>query len=61
MEEKFDYKSAIAQLEAMVEKVEDPATGLEDIDKLIKKSDEIIVQCRNYLRTARETIDNLDK
>jgi len=61
MEEKFDYKSAIAQLEAMVEKVEDPATGLEDIDKLIKKSDEIIVQCRNYLRAVRETVENLDK
>lgn len=61
MEEKFDYKSAIAQLEAMVEKVEDPATGLEDIDKLIKKSDEIIVQCRSYLRNVRETVENLDK
>ena len=61
MEEKFDYKAAIARLEAIAEKVEDPTTGLDDIDKLIKTSDELIGRCRAYLRSVRDTVEKLDK
>jgi len=60
MEEKFDYAKAVAELEAMAAKVEDPSTGLEEIDKCIKRSEELIARCREYLRTVRETIDKLD-
>lgn len=59
--EKFDYKSAVAELEQIAGKVEDPATGLEEIDAFIKRSDELIMQCRSYLRTVRDTVENLDK
>ena len=61
MEEKFDYKAAMAELEAISAKVEDPATGLDDIDKYIRTSDELIARCREYLRTIRETVENLDR
>jgi len=60
MEEKFDYSKAVAELEAMAAKVEDPSTGLEEIDKCIKRSEELIARCREYLRTVRESIDKLD-
>ena len=59
--EKFDYSKAMAELEQIAAKVEDPATGLDDIDKYIKRSEELIAACRKYLRSARERIDTLSK
>lgn len=58
-EDKFDYNEAIAELEKIATRVEDPATGLDDIERCIKRSDELIARCREYLRTAREQIDKL--
>lgn len=58
--EKFDYSAAIAALEEILAKVEDPATSLDDIDALISKADKISRQCREYLRSARESIEMLD-
>ena len=59
MEEKFDYNEAIAELEKIATRVEDPATGLDEIDRCIKRSDELIGRCREYLRTVRTQIDTL--
>ncbi|MBR6183152.1 Exodeoxyribonuclease VII small subunit [Bacteroidales bacterium WCE2004] len=59
MEKKFDYDGAVAELEKIAARVEDPATGLDEIDRCIRRSDELIRQCREYLRTVRDTIDNL--
>ena len=56
---KFDYNEAVAELEKIAAKVEDPATGLDEIDRCIRRSDELIGKCREYLRTVRDTIDNL--
>ena len=55
----FDYSKALKELEQIAEKVEDPSTGLEDIDKYIKRSRELVSACREYLRGARENIQNL--
>ena len=59
--EKFDYKAALSELEKIAAKVEDPATGIEEIDKYIRRSDELIAGCREYLRTVRETVEKLDR
>jgi exodeoxyribonuclease VII small subunit len=59
--EKFDYSKAMAELEQIAARVEDPSTGLDDIDKLIGRSEELISGCRDYLRTAREKVDNIGK
>ena len=59
MEAQFDYNEAIAELEKIADRVEDPATGLDEIDRCIKRSDELISRCRDYLRTGRNQIDNL--
>ena len=56
MEEKFDYVKAIEELEAIATKVEDPSTGIGDIDKYMKRSQELVEACRAYLRGARETL-----
>ena len=54
--EKFDYKKAMEELEAIAAKVENPQTGIDDIDKHMKRSQELIAQCREYLRGARSVI-----
>jgi len=59
MEEKFNYDEAVAELEKIAARVEDPATGLDEIDRCIRRSDELIARCREYLRSVRNTIDNL--
>ena len=56
MNEKFDYTKAIEELEAIAAKVEDPSTGIGDIDKYMKRSQELVEACRAYLRGARETL-----
>ena len=59
MEQKFDYSKAIEELEAIAAKVEDPKTGIDDIDKYIKRSEELISACREYLRGVREKVDSV--
>lgn len=57
MEGKFDYTKAMEELEAIAAKVEDPQTGIADIDKYIRRSEELIEACRCYLRGAREKLE----
>ena len=54
-----DYNKAVAELEKIAARVEDPATGLDEIERLIKQSDELIGRCREYLRTVRQTTETL--
>ena len=42
MEKKFDYSKAMAELEAIAVKVEDPKTSLDDIGALVKRSRELL-------------------
>ena len=53
----FDYTKAIAELEAIAAKVEDPKTGVGDIDKYVKRSKELLEACRAYLRGTKEKLD----
>ena len=59
--EKFDYARAMAELEEIAKKVEDPATGLDDIDALVARSKELIKACREYQRGVKEKIDSLSE
>ncbi len=58
--ETFDYNEAVTELEAIAVKVEDPDTGIEDIDKYMKRSEELIGRCRAYLRGAREKLNKTE-
>ena len=57
--EKFDYAKAIETLEKILAKVEDPATGVDDIDKYVKQAEELTSRCREYLRGVREKVDEI--
>ena len=61
MAEKFDYAKAIAELEEIAQKVEDPATKLDDIDALVARSKVLLDSCRKYLRSVKERIDSIDE
>lgn len=61
MEEKFDYEKALAELEAIAVKVENPETKLDDIDALVGHSRALLKACREYLRGVKDKIDTLDK
>lgn len=56
--ESFDYQKAVAALEEIAVKMEDPSTGLEDIDRYVKQSEELVAKCRAYLRTVRDKVDS---
>lgn len=56
----FDYAAAVEELESIAAKVEDPNTGIGDIEKYIGRSTELIALCRAYLRSARERLGDMD-
>ena len=51
----------MAELEEIAKKVEDPATGLDDIDVLVARSKTLIKACRDYLRGVKDKIDSLSE
>ena len=53
----FDYTKAVTDLEGIAAKVEDPKTSLDDIGALVSRSKTLIEECRNYLRSVRESIE----
>lgn len=57
--EEFDYRKAMAELEEIARKAEDPDSGLEEIDRCIERASALVEACRKYLRTAREKVDRL--
>ncbi len=59
MENTFDYAKAMAELEEIARKVENPETKLEQLDSLISRSKVLIKACRDYLRGIQEKIDSL--
>ncbi len=59
MEDQFDYALAMAELEKIAQKVEDPSTALDDVEKYIRRSDELIAKCREYLRTMKTKTETL--
>lgn len=56
----FDYDKAVAELDALAARVEDPATGIGDIDKCLERADALVRGCREYLRSVREKVDGID-
>ena len=60
MTEQFDYTKAVARLEEIAQKVEDPQTGLGEMDKYLAESEELITKCREYLRSAREKLSDIE-
>ena len=56
----FSADADRTELEKIAAKVEDPGTGIDDIDAYIRKADALIARCRKYLRTAREKAESME-
>jgi len=56
MDEKFNYTEALKRLEIIAQKVEDPATGIDETDKYLAESGKLISECREYLRSVKDTL-----
>lgn len=54
--ETFDYAAAVAELEKIAATVENPETPIDDIDKYLKRSEELIASCQAWLRGVREKV-----
>ena len=54
--EQFDYTKAVEELDGIAAKIEDPKTSLDDIGALVSRSKVLIKECREYLRSVRESI-----
>lgn len=57
----FDYAAAIAELETIAARVEDPSTGIDDIDRSIRRAQQLVGACRRYLRSTRDNLSALEK
>lgn len=54
-----EYREALEELEKLVEKIEDPSTGVEEIAPMVKRSLELAEICRSELRKYNQEIDKL--
>lgn len=61
---KFNYKSALEEIEQIVRKIESEEVDVDELAVLVKKAADLIKQCKTKLReTSSELetiIDNLD-
>ena len=60
-EESFDYAAAMAELEDIARKMENPETKLDELDRLVGRSRTLIQGCRAYLRSVRDRISTLEE
>lgn len=51
------YEDAVAELEALLVRIEDGETGLDELVELVEKAAERIVECRTLLEGSRARID----
>lgn len=61
MEDKFDYAAAVEELDRLAAKVEEPGAPLADVEAGIKRADELIRACREYLRGARTRLEKMQQ
>lgn len=59
MKEKLTYEEALAQLEKLVEKIEDPKTDLSHIGEDVKKAMELVKYCKTCIAGTKEELEKL--
>ncbi len=55
---KFNYKKALEEIEAIVERIESEEVDVDELAELVKKASALIKQCKGKLR---DTGDELEK
>ena len=59
MEEKFTYSEAIAEVEALIKKMEQPDNNLELLTSQVKRASELLNFCKSQLLITKAEVENL--
>ena len=58
-EEKISYREALAEIEVIIKKIEDPKVKIEEISSDVKRALLLIQYCKDELRDYREESNKL--
>ena len=61
MDEARKYEEVLAELEALIARIEDPERELSALGADVKKAMELIGWCRDYIRGSQEEMEKLMK
>ncbi len=56
---KFSYEQSIQELEDIMLKLENEEVNIDELSENIKKAGEIIVKCRDKLRTTEDEVEKI--
>ncbi len=59
MKEKMRYDEAVAELENIVKKIEDPNVNIDNVEELIKRAMELVAYCKRELAGYEESFSAL--
>ncbi|MGM9787465.1 MAG: exodeoxyribonuclease VII small subunit [Candidatus Cryptobacteroides sp.] len=54
-----DYKVKVARLKELETMVKDPELSLDKVDEILKETEKLAKECRNYLRGVEEKLEEL--
>ncbi len=58
MSKKESYKSALAEIEAIIEKIESDEPDIDELGDLVKKAAKLIKQCKAKLKGTEKTLND---
>lgn len=56
MKDKFDYTAAMDRIEKLINKIEDPQIGIDEMKADMAEAKRLISACREYLRSERDAL-----
>jgi len=56
---KFSYEKSIAELEAIIEELDQGEIGIDTLSAKVKKAKELLTKCQEKLRATEEEIDEI--
>ncbi len=56
---KFSYEQSMKELESIMQKLEKEEIDIDQLSENVKKASEIIVKCRDKLRTTENEIESI--
>lgn len=54
-----DYKKNVARLKELEAMVKDPELSLDKVDDILKETEKLVKECRNYLRGVEDKLQEL--
>ncbi len=59
MEENMTYSEAIAEVEALIKRMEQPDNNLENLTSQVKRASELLTFCKAQLLLTKNEVENL--